>query len=53
MEVWEKVNYLLEVKNISKKDFADMLISLAPKLKRTGKYHPLKQYWAIYMANER
>ncbi len=36
MEVWEKINYLLEEKNISKKDFSDRLISLAPKLKRTG-----------------
>lgn len=36
MEVWEKINYLLEEKNISKKDFADKLISLAPRLKRTG-----------------
>lgn len=35
MEVWEKINYLLDEKGISKKEFADMLLSLAPRLKRT------------------
>lgn len=35
MEVWEKINYLLVEKKMSKKEFADRLISLAPKLKRT------------------
>ena len=36
MEVWEKINYLLEEKNISKQEFSNRLISLTPKLKRTG-----------------
>lgn len=36
MEVWEKINYLLEEKSITKQEFAQHLISLAPKLKRTG-----------------
>lgn len=35
MEVWEKINYLFEEKKISKQDFANRLISLEPKLKRT------------------
>ena len=35
MEVWEKINYLLEEKKISKQEFANRLISLVPKLKRT------------------
>lgn len=35
MEVCEKINYLLEEKQMSKKDFADRLIALSPKLKRT------------------
>ncbi len=35
MEVWEKINYLLDEKRISKKDFADRLVALSPKLKRT------------------
>jgi len=36
MEVYEKINYLLEEKSISKKDFVDKLIALEPKLKVTG-----------------
>ena len=33
VEVWEKINYLLAEKKISKKEFADRLVALAPKLK--------------------
>lgn len=36
MEVWEKINYLLEEKKITKQEFAHRLVLLAPKLKRTG-----------------
>lgn len=36
MEVWEKINYLLEEKSLSKKDFANKLIATSPILKRTG-----------------
>jgi transcriptional regulator with XRE-family HTH domain len=36
MEVWEKVNYLLEEKKITKQEFASHLIALKPSLKRTG-----------------
>ena len=36
MEVWEKINYLLEEKNITKQEFANKLVALEPKLKRTG-----------------
>jgi len=35
VEVWEKINYLLVEKKISKKEFADKLVALTPKLKRT------------------
>ena len=35
MEVWEKINYLLAEKGISKKDFVYKLIDLEPKLKQT------------------
>lgn len=35
MEVWEKVNYLLEEREMTKKEFADRLVALTPKLKRT------------------
>ena len=36
MEVWEKINYLLEEKKMSKQEFVDKLIALNPILKRTG-----------------
>ena len=36
MEVWEKINYLLEEKKITKQEFANKLIMLEPKLKRTS-----------------
>ena len=36
MEVWEKINYLLEKKKMSKQDFANRLIELEPRLKRTS-----------------
>ncbi|WP_415397817.1 hypothetical protein [Sulfurimonas sp. CS5] len=36
MEVWEKVNYLIDEKHITKQEFANKLLLLEPKLKRTG-----------------
>ena len=36
MEVWEKINYLLNEKQMSKKEFTERLLSLNPKLKRTN-----------------
>ncbi len=36
MEVWEKINYLLEEKKITKQEFANRLVALEPKLKRTS-----------------
>ena len=36
VEVWEKINYLLEEKEIPKQEFVADLISLAPTLKATG-----------------
>ncbi len=36
MEVWEKINYIIEEKGISKKKFIDKFLSLEPRLKRTG-----------------
>ena len=36
MEVWEKINYLLEEKKMTKQEFATQLIALEPKLKRTS-----------------
>ncbi len=36
LDVYEKINYLLTEKNMTKKQFADKLIELSPKLKSTG-----------------
>jgi transcriptional regulator with XRE-family HTH domain len=36
MDIVEKINYLIKEKNMSKKEFADALQSLEPKLKSTG-----------------
>lgn len=36
VEVWEKINYLLEEKEIPKQKFVANLISLSPTLKATG-----------------
>ena len=37
MKVADKINYLLEEKGISKREFAKKLLSLEPRLDRTGK----------------
>jgi len=42
VEVWEKINYLLIEKEISKKQFADHLIRLEPRLKATGEIPSLQ-----------
>lgn len=36
MEVWEKINYLIDEKQLTKKSFIKKLLSLEPKLKSTG-----------------
>ena len=36
MEVYEKINYLITEKKITKQDFIKKLIELEPRLKRTG-----------------
>lgn len=36
MEVWEKINYIIEEKGISKKEFIKAFLNLEPKLKSTG-----------------
>lgn len=37
MNVADKINYLLEERGISKREFAQRLLSLSPTLERTGK----------------
>ena len=36
MELFEKVNYLIKEKNMTKKEFANKFLSLNPKLRTTG-----------------
>ena len=52
MEVWEKINYLLVEKGISKKDFVDKLIALEQKLKQTGEIPSIQTFYR-YLNNQR
>ncbi len=52
MEVWEKINYLLAEKGISKKDFVYKLIDLEPKLKQTGEIPSIQTFYR-YLNNQR
>ncbi|MEN5408014.1 hypothetical protein [Aliarcobacter butzleri] len=36
MEIYEKINYLIEESNMSKKEFVDRVLALEPRLKVTG-----------------
>jgi hypothetical protein len=36
LEVYEKINYILQEKKIAKKDFVKNILSLEPRLKATG-----------------
>ena len=36
MEVYEKINYLIKEKNMTKKEFVDKLLSLEPRLRLSG-----------------
>lgn len=45
MEVFEKINYLINEKNMSKKEFADKFLSLNPRLRTTGE---APSYSSIY-----
>ncbi len=45
MEVFEKINYLINEKNMTKKEFADKFLSLNPRLRTTGE---APSYSSIY-----
>lgn len=45
MEVFEKINYIINEKNMSKKEFADKFLSLNPRLRTTGE---APSYSSIY-----
>ncbi|WP_418185136.1 hypothetical protein ACNSOS_09725 [Aliarcobacter vitoriensis] len=36
MEIYEKINYLVEESNMTKKEFVDRVLSLEPRMKNTG-----------------
>ncbi|MCT7406327.1 hypothetical protein [Aliarcobacter cryaerophilus] len=36
MEIYEKINYLVEESNMTKKEFVDKVLELEPKMKNTG-----------------
>ena len=46
MEVYERINLLIQEKSITKRDFARLLISLEPKSKRTGEIMSEKAVYA-------
>lgn len=52
MEVWEKINFILNEKNIAKKDFVDTFLSLEPKLKQTGEIPSIQTIYR-YLNNQR
>jgi transcriptional regulator with XRE-family HTH domain len=52
MEVWEKINYLLQEKQISKQSFIHNLLALNPILKRTGE-PPSKKTILGYLYGQR
>jgi len=52
MQVYEKINYLIEEKEIDKKDFIKQLIALEPKLKSTGEI-PTEQTIYRYLNGKR
>lgn len=45
MEVFEKINYIINEKNMSKKEFADKFLALCPRLRTTGE---APSYSSIY-----
>jgi len=52
VEVYEKVNYLINEKNMTKKEFVDKLISLEPKLRLSGEI-PSTQTIYRYLSGKR
>lgn len=52
LEVYEKINYILQEKKIAKKDFVKNILSLEPKLKATGEI-PTEQTIYRYLNGQR
>jgi transcriptional regulator with XRE-family HTH domain len=52
MEVYEKINFLIQEREISKRDFVRKLLALEPKLKSTGEI-PTEQTVYRYLSGDR
>ncbi len=52
MEVYEKINFLIQERDISKRDFVRKLLALEPKLKTTGET-PTEQTIYRYLSGDR
>ncbi len=52
MEIYEKIKYLMDEQDISKKEFVNKLLSLEPRLKKTGEI-PSMQTIYRYLNNSR
>lgn len=52
MEVYEKINYLINEKNMTKKEFVDKLINLEPKLKLSGEIPSIQTIYR-YLSGKR
>ena len=46
MEVYEQINLIIEEKNLTKKEFAQRLLALEPRSKRTGETMSEKAVYA-------
>jgi len=53
MEVWEKINYLIEEKKMNKKEFINKLLELEPKLKSTGETPKCFYYKWLFIWSKR
>jgi transcriptional regulator with XRE-family HTH domain len=52
MEVYEKINFLIQERDISKREFVKQLLALEPKLKTTGEI-PTEQTVYRYLSGDR
>lgn len=52
MEVYEKINFLIQERDISKREFVKKLLALEPKLKSTGET-PTEQTVYRYLSGDR
>jgi transcriptional regulator with XRE-family HTH domain len=52
MEVYEKINFLIQERDISKREFVRKLLALEPKLKTTGEI-PTEQTVYRYLSGDR